>query len=147
VKLPDGSILVSSWAASSVFRGSPGGSFEPIIQNVKSPADIGYDSKRHRVLIPIFLGDSIEAHDLPGAATMAAADPLAPPPKPAPAPKPAAATAPKAPAPAPKPAAATAPKAPAAAPKAPATATQSGAAPVPTPTPATPTTPAETPKK
>jgi sugar lactone lactonase YvrE len=73
-KLPNGgldgflingeTIIVSSWGASAVYRGKLGGTFEPIIQNVKGPADIGWDSKRSRVLIPRFLDDVVEAYDV-----------------------------------------------------------------------------------
>lgn len=88
VALDDGTFLVSSWEAQMVWRGKPGGAFETVVRDAKSPADIGYDTKRHRILIPIFMGDGIQAYDLPGtAAGMAAPEPLAPPPKPAPAPK------------------------------------------------------------
>jgi sugar lactone lactonase YvrE len=73
VKLTDGSLLVSSWAASAVFRGTPGGTFESIIHDVKSPADIGYDSKRNVVLIPLFLADMVVLQKLPGAAPPAPA--------------------------------------------------------------------------
>lgn len=75
IKLPNGgldgflvvgdSLIVSSWGASAVYRGKVGGTaFEPIIQNVKGPADIGWDSKRSRVLIPRFLDDLVEAFDV-----------------------------------------------------------------------------------
>jgi hypothetical protein len=47
-------LLVSSWEAQAVYRGKPGGSFEVAIPGVKSPADIGYDTKRSRVLVPLF---------------------------------------------------------------------------------------------
>ena len=57
-------IITSSWAASAVYRGKLGGNFEPIIQNVKGPADIGWDSKRRRILIPRFMDDLVEAYDL-----------------------------------------------------------------------------------
>jgi sugar lactone lactonase YvrE len=75
VKLPNGgldgllvvgdSLLATSWGASAVYRGKLGGtSFEPIIQNVKGPADMGWDSKRSRVLLPRFLDDLVEAYDV-----------------------------------------------------------------------------------
>ena len=75
IKLPNGgldgflvvgdSLIVSSWGASAVYRGKLGGTaFEPIIQNVKGPADIGWDSKRSRVLVPRFLDDLVEAFDV-----------------------------------------------------------------------------------
>ncbi len=58
-------LICSSWAASAVYRGKLGGTaFEPIIQNVKAPADIGWDSKRSRVLIPRFVDDLVEAYDV-----------------------------------------------------------------------------------
>jgi hypothetical protein len=66
VKLSDGTVLVSSWAASAIFRGTPGGSFETIVRDVKSPADIGYDTKRNVILIPLFQLDSVQLQKLPG---------------------------------------------------------------------------------
>lgn len=59
VILPGGDVLVSSWEGSEIFRGKPGGEWKPVVENVKSPADIGYDTKRHRVLIPVFQGNSV----------------------------------------------------------------------------------------
>jgi sugar lactone lactonase YvrE len=59
VVLDGGDVLVSSWEGSVVFRGKPGGEWKPVVENVKSPADIGWDSKRKRVLIPIFLGNTV----------------------------------------------------------------------------------------
>jgi hypothetical protein len=59
-----GDVLVSSWESSSIFRGKPGGEFKEIITGVKSPADIGYDTKRGRVLVPIFQGDEVMAFDV-----------------------------------------------------------------------------------
>lgn len=56
--------LVSSWAASTVYRGKLGGSFEPVLQSLKAPADIGFDKKRNRVLVPRFLDNVVEAYDL-----------------------------------------------------------------------------------
>jgi sugar lactone lactonase YvrE len=75
IKMPNGgldgllvvgdTLICSSWAASAVYRGKLGGtSYEPIIQNVKGPADIGWDSKRSRVLIPRFVDDLVEAYDV-----------------------------------------------------------------------------------
>lgn len=52
VHLADGSFVVSSWYASAVFRGKPGGSFSPILESISMPADLGYDSKRHLLLVP-----------------------------------------------------------------------------------------------
>jgi hypothetical protein len=57
-------LLISSWQGSAVYRGKLGGSFEPVLNGVKSPADIGFDTKRNRVLVPHFTENSIEAFDL-----------------------------------------------------------------------------------
>lgn len=56
-------LLISSWAGSAVYRGKLGGTFEAVLFGVKSPADIGYDTKRNRVLVPHFTENSIEAFD------------------------------------------------------------------------------------
>jgi hypothetical protein len=57
-------LLVSSWQASAVYRGKLGGTFEPIIHGVKGPADMGFDSKRSRVVVPRFMDNAVEAYDL-----------------------------------------------------------------------------------
>jgi sugar lactone lactonase YvrE len=53
VRLTDGSILVSSWAASRIFQMGQGGA-TMVGDSVPSPADIGLDAGRSRVLIPVF---------------------------------------------------------------------------------------------
>jgi sugar lactone lactonase YvrE len=58
-------LLVSSWQASAVFRGKLGGKFEVAVPGLKSPADIGYDTKRKRLLVPHFTENSVEVFDLP----------------------------------------------------------------------------------
>jgi hypothetical protein len=64
VALPNGDVLVSSWEANGVFRGKPGGAFTLVIEGVKAPADIGFDSKRSRVLIPLFNDNEVRAYDV-----------------------------------------------------------------------------------
>lgn len=64
VRLPDGEFLISSWEASAVFRGPAAGPFEVAVDDVESPADIGYDSKRNRVLVPLFNKNTVEIHAL-----------------------------------------------------------------------------------
>jgi hypothetical protein len=56
------SLLISSWKASAVYRGKPGGAFEVTVPNVKAPADIGFDSKRGRVLVPRFMENAVEVY-------------------------------------------------------------------------------------
>lgn len=60
----DGAIWVSSWADSSVYRYAKGQGSN-LIKNVPSPADIGYDARRNRLLIPIFTGNRVEIWQLP----------------------------------------------------------------------------------
>jgi len=62
VKLPKASLdgvvqseaglLISSWDAKAVFV-QRGQAFEPLVEKIASPAGIGYDAKRKRVLIPV----------------------------------------------------------------------------------------------
>lgn len=55
-------VLVSSWGAKGVFKGTPGGTFELILPALEAPADIAYDSKRKRVIVPRFMGNVVEAY-------------------------------------------------------------------------------------
>jgi hypothetical protein len=64
VRLSDGTFLVSSWESNSVFRGAATGPFTEVIKNVTSPADIDYDNKRKRVLVPHFTENRITIHPL-----------------------------------------------------------------------------------
>jgi sugar lactone lactonase YvrE len=58
-------LFVSSWAAGAVYAGKLGGTtFEPIIQNVKGPADFAWDSKRGRIVLPRFLDDLVEVYEV-----------------------------------------------------------------------------------
>ena len=63
VEIVHDDIYVSSWADSSVYRFSHGQGTR-VITGVASPADIGYDAKRNRILIPIFTGNRIEIWQL-----------------------------------------------------------------------------------
>ena len=56
-------ILVSSWADSTVSAYETGQEVK-VITGVPSPADIGYDAKRNRVLIPILTGNRVEIWQL-----------------------------------------------------------------------------------
>ena len=63
VEMIGGKVVVSSWADSSITRfDSTQGT--KIIAGVPSPADIGYDPKRNRVLIPILTGNRVEIWQL-----------------------------------------------------------------------------------
>ncbi|MBK9035216.1 MAG: SMP-30/gluconolactonase/LRE family protein [Myxococcales bacterium] len=54
VALDGGDLLVSSWEGSAVFRGKPGGPWTAVAEGLKAPADIGWDSKRGWLLVPLF---------------------------------------------------------------------------------------------
>lgn len=64
VHLSDGTFLVSSWDGKAVYRGPAAGPFKPVVENANSPADIGFDTKRHRLLIPHFSDSIVSIHEL-----------------------------------------------------------------------------------
>src|SRR6266496_958619 len=64
VVIAGGKILVSSWSDSTVASYETGQEVK-IITGVPSPADIGNDAKRNRVLIPVFTGNRVEVYQLP----------------------------------------------------------------------------------
>jgi len=71
IKLPKGSLdgivvdpqtgdfYVSSWEGKTVFRGKPGGTWEDLMLDIEGPADIGWDWKRKRLLVPHFNGNAV----------------------------------------------------------------------------------------
>jgi sugar lactone lactonase YvrE len=63
VEIAHGAIWVSSWADSSVYR-YQNGEGTNLIKGVPSPADIGYDAKRNRILIPVFTANRVEIWQL-----------------------------------------------------------------------------------
>jgi sugar lactone lactonase YvrE len=56
---PDGSALVSSWEGSAVYLRTSDGVVSTVLEGVNAPADIGWDSKRNRLLVPMFKDDKI----------------------------------------------------------------------------------------
>jgi sugar lactone lactonase YvrE len=60
VRLPDGRWLVTSWNDSTVRRLAPGDTAWAMIIRSPSPADIGFDSRRARVLIPVFNANRVQ---------------------------------------------------------------------------------------
>jgi SMP-30/Gluconolactonase/LRE-like region len=65
VRLADGSFLISSWEGSIVYRLDGAGTYTTVVDSMTSPADIGYDSKRGRLLIPLFMANRVEVRELP----------------------------------------------------------------------------------
>jgi sugar lactone lactonase YvrE len=64
VVIAGGKILVSSWADSTVSSYETGQEVK-LITGIPGPADIGYDAKRNRVLIPVFPANRVEIWQLP----------------------------------------------------------------------------------
>jgi hypothetical protein len=62
--MPDGTLLISSWTARAVFRGFRDGPFQPIITGLESPADLDYDVRRKRLLIPLLTGHALAIFEL-----------------------------------------------------------------------------------
>ena len=57
--------IISSWETKALWRGPAAGPFVQILGDLESPADIGFDSKRNRVLVPRFMNNKIDVVQLP----------------------------------------------------------------------------------
>lgn len=85
VVLPNGQLLVSSWEKQNIYIGSIGGSWTVASEGLPSPADIGFDPTRSRVLVPVFQSNELRFVPIdvpavaPSAAAASAAAPSAPP--------------------------------------------------------------------
>jgi hypothetical protein len=64
VRLTDGTLLVSSWEAKAIYRVSPDGQVSTVADSLESPADLGWDSRRSRLLIPLFQANAIEVREV-----------------------------------------------------------------------------------
>ncbi|MGH7448883.1 MAG: SMP-30/gluconolactonase/LRE family protein [Longimicrobiales bacterium] len=64
VRTSDGTLFVSSWEGQAVYRVSPDGQVSTVVENVETPADLGWDTRRHRLLIPLFNGNRIEIREV-----------------------------------------------------------------------------------
>lgn len=53
IELPDGSFIVTSWGGKEIYRLQQDGSVEIIASDIPSPAQIGFDQKRDRLLVPV----------------------------------------------------------------------------------------------
>lgn len=66
IQVAGGPFYISSWEDSSVVAITPPDDMYTMkVHGVPSPADIGYDGRRHRLLIPSFLTNRIEIRPLP----------------------------------------------------------------------------------
>ena len=64
----DGQLIVTTWAGSAVFP-RKASDWKVFIPETPSPADVGLDSKRGRLLVPIFNENEIRAYDIKSADT------------------------------------------------------------------------------
>jgi hypothetical protein len=55
----DGGYLFSSWGDRAVHRVDSAGATSRVLENVEAPADIGYDARRDRVLVPLFMANEV----------------------------------------------------------------------------------------
>ncbi len=62
----DGGFMFSSWGEEAVFRVGPTGAVRKIIEDIATPADLGYDAVRHRVLVPLFNSNEVVIQALDG---------------------------------------------------------------------------------
>jgi sugar lactone lactonase YvrE len=62
--LPDGTFVISSETTGTIYRGYRDGPFQPIIDGLEGPADLGYDTRRQRLLIPLLGGHSLAIFEL-----------------------------------------------------------------------------------
>jgi hypothetical protein len=70
VQTPGGRLIVSSWESSSVLLSkappAPPGELEPFITELTSPADLGYDTRRRQLIVPLFKENALYIQELPG---------------------------------------------------------------------------------
>jgi hypothetical protein len=59
-----GTLYVSSWSSGAVYGMSMGGTRITRVLDLDTPADMGYDSRRHRLLVPSLFGNSLLIHPL-----------------------------------------------------------------------------------
>jgi len=65
-RLADGRVLVTSWADSSVYAMQRDSSMTRLITGLEAPADLGVDTKRQRVLVPLFNLDRVVVYQMGG---------------------------------------------------------------------------------
>ncbi|WP_024850986.1 SMP-30/gluconolactonase/LRE family protein [Hydrogenovibrio kuenenii] len=60
-----GNVIFSSWKAQAIKEIQPDANPKTLFTGLKSPADLGYDTKRNRLLIPSFLTNKVWIKSLP----------------------------------------------------------------------------------
>ena len=64
VRTNQGELVVSSWESSSVYRIDANGNVSVLADGLEAPADIGYDARRNRVLVPLFNAGRVEVRTI-----------------------------------------------------------------------------------
>jgi hypothetical protein len=65
-----GGFMFSNWTDSTVYHVGAGGQVTRLLEQLPTPADIGYDARRNRVLVPLFTTNALVFQDLnPGGGT------------------------------------------------------------------------------
>jgi len=59
IRTSAGQLYVSSWELNQVLTGEPGGGFSKAF-DANAPADIGYDVKRNRLLVPLMMENTLQ---------------------------------------------------------------------------------------
>lgn len=54
LKLKDGRFVISSWGGSAIYALNVDKTYSVLMDSVDAPADLGFDTKRNRVLVPLF---------------------------------------------------------------------------------------------
>ena len=62
--LKDGRAIISSWGGKSVYMLNSDGTFKDIVADVDAAADIGFDTRRNRVLVPLFKENAVRIEPL-----------------------------------------------------------------------------------
>ena len=63
----EGMLVMSSWNGSALYVRSAAGEYTTLATGLDAPADLGFDSKRRRVLVPLFNQDALAFVSLNGA--------------------------------------------------------------------------------
>jgi sugar lactone lactonase YvrE len=63
VRLPDGSLLLSSWQGQAVYR-LAAGQYTTVADSIQSPADIGWDPTRQQLLVPDMMANRLIFREL-----------------------------------------------------------------------------------
>jgi hypothetical protein len=67
--LGDGRLVVTSWETGVIFVGQEDHALEALATQLKGPADLGLDTRRQRLLIPVLLDNQLRIVSLPEGTT------------------------------------------------------------------------------